>query len=103
MGKPGAPVIAIGKQVEAFLQRHGLQRETGRALYAVPHYSMQASASWKRGAERDRGAFEAFETEEWGEASRWAADLSRAKKQLVFAYKKQFETIRAAGHGGHSD
>ena len=103
VGKPGAPVIAIGKQVEAFLQGHDLQRETGRPLHAVPHYSMQASASWKREAERNRGPFEAFEAEEFGEASRWAADLSHAKKQLVFAHKKRFEAIRAAGHAVHSD
>ena len=103
VGKPGAPVIAIGKQVEEFLQRYDLQRETSRPLYAVPHYSKQASASWKRGAEKDPGDFEAFETAEFGEGSRWAADLSRAKKQLVFAYRKQFEVIRAAGNGVHSD
>ena len=27
----------------------------------------------------------------------WPADLSLAKKQLVFAYKKQFEAIQADG------
>lgn len=103
VGKPGAPVIAIGKQVEAFLRGHGLQRETGRLLYVIPHYSMQASASWKREADRDRRNFDAFEAAEFGEGSRWAANLSRAKKQLVFAYKKQFKAIRAAGNGAHLD
>lgn len=103
VGKPGAPVIAIGKQVGAFLQGHGLQQKTSRPLYAVPHYSMQASSSWKREAEKDSKNFESFEAAEFGEVSRWAADLSRAKKQLVFAYKKQFEAIRAARIGLRSD
>ena len=103
VGKPDAPVIAIGKQVEAFLQRHDLQRETSRPLFGVRHYSMQASSSWKREAERDPRGFEAFEAAEFGEASRWAADLSSAKKQLVFAYKKQFEAIRAEENGVQSN
>lgn len=93
VGKPGAPVIAIGKKVELFLRRHGLQRGTGRPLYAIPHYSMQASASWKRVAERHSEEFEAFNTAEFEEGRRWAANLSRAKRSLVFAYKRQFRTI----------
>ena len=97
VGKPGAPVIAIGKQVEEFLQRHDLQRETSRPLYAVPHYSMQAAAHWKRGAERDPRGFELFESMEFGDGNRWAEGLSPAKKQLIFAYKKQFEAIQEYG------
>ena len=94
VGKPGAPVIAIGRQVEEFLQRHGLQQETSRPLYAVSHYSMQAAAHWKRRAERDPEDFEAFHNAEFEESNRWAEELSRAKRQLIFAYKKQFEAIR---------
>ena len=52
VGKPGAPVIAIGKKVETFLQKRDLKGKTGRPLYAVPHYSMQASATWKAEAGR---------------------------------------------------
>lgn len=94
VGKPGAPVIAIGKRVEERLRRHSLQRETSRSLYVIPHYSMQASASWKRRAERDPEDFGPFHNAEFGEGSQWAADLSRAKKQLIYAYMKQFEEIR---------
>ena len=100
VGKPGAPVIAIGKRVEALLRRQGLQRETSRPLYAIPHYSMQASASWKRRAGRDPEDFEAFHNAEFGESNRWAVDLSRSKRQLIFAYKKQFEAIREHSQAG---
>ena len=97
VGKPGAPVIAIGKQVEAFLKQRDLKGMTGRPLHAVQHYSLQASAYFKMEAERDPEGFEAFKKSEFGENSRWAPDLSLAKKRLVFAYKKQFETIQAHG------
>ena len=42
VGKPGAPVIAIGKKVEKFLRQRDLEGTTGRTLYAVQHYSLQA-------------------------------------------------------------
>ena len=94
VGKPGAPVIAIGKNVETFLQQRDLKGMTGRPLYAVPHYSMQASASWKAEAERYREGFEAFTNTAFDEGRYWPADLSLAKKQLVFTCKKHFEAIR---------
>ena len=95
VGKPKAPVIAIGKKVEEFLQRRGLNGRTDRPLYTVQHYSMQASASWKAEVGRDQEGFEAFKATELGEDSRWAAGLSPSKQQLIFVYKKQFEAIRS--------
>ena len=95
VGKPGAPVIAISKEVEAFLQKRDLNGRTGRRLYAVQHYSFQAARYFKLEAERDPEGFRLFQKEEFSEASRWEPDLSLAKKQLIFTYKKQFEAIRA--------
>ena len=95
VGKPGGPVIAIGKKVGTFLQQRDLKGRTGRSLYAVPHYSMQASASWKAEAERDSEGFEAFTNTEFNGGRYWPADLSLAKKQRVFTCKKHFEAIRA--------
>ena len=93
VGKPGAPVIAIGQKVEMVLQRGGLK---GRSLYTVPHYSSQAAASLKREADmEDPKGFEEFKKAEFDEGSRWPAGLSLAGKQLVFAYKKRFKEIRA--------
>ena len=97
VGKPGGPVIAIGKKVERFLQHRDLEKKTGRPLYAVQHYSFQASRYYKEEAERDPDGFEKFKKAEFSEGSVWPADLSCARKQLVFAYKKQFEAIQAEG------
>ncbi len=57
VGKPGAPVIAIGRKVEAFLRKRDLK---GRLLYHVPHYSYTAAAHFKREAEKDCEGFKAF-------------------------------------------
>ena len=95
VGKPGTPVIAIGREVEKFLRRIDLQGKTGRPSFFVPHYSMQAAGYFKREAERDPRGFEGFEKTEFGEGARWPPDLSLAKKGLVFAYKKRFEAIHA--------
>lgn len=95
VGKPSAPIIAIGKKVEKFLKRSNLEGITGRALYAVQHYSLQASAHFKVEAERDPEGFEAFSKSEFGENSRWPTDLSLARRQLVLAYNRQFKTIHA--------
>ena len=95
--KPGAPVIAIGKKVEAFLEQRDLKSMTGRPLHTVQHYSLQASAHFKVEAEKDPEGFKAFKKSEFGENSRWAPGLSLAKKRLVFAYKKQFGTIQTRG------
>ena len=95
VGKPGAPVIAIGKEVEKFLkQQKGM---TARPLYAVTHYSRQANRYFKEEAEKDPVGFADFEKAEFGEKSRWAPGLSLSQKHLVFAYKKQFEAIRVHG------
>ena len=95
VGKPGAPVIAIGNKVEAFLQRSGLDKERGRSLHRVPHYSRQASRYHKDEARSDPVGFENFKKTEFSEGSRWPAGISLAGKQLAFAYKKRFEAIRA--------
>ena len=94
VGKPGAPVIAIGKKVEKFLQRKDLKGNTGRSLCSVPHYSLQAARHFKEEAEKDREGFELFKKAEFSEGSRWATDLSLAKKQLVFTYMKRFKMIQ---------
>ena len=97
VGKPGAPVVAIGKEVEGFLQKRDLEGTTGRTLYAVQHYSLQASRYYKVEAESDPDGFGRFKESEFSEDGGWPRDLSPAKKQLVFAYKKQFEAIQADG------
>jgi hypothetical protein len=97
VGKPRTPIIAIGKKVERFLKGCDLKRTTAHPLCAVQHYSSQASGYYKEEAERDRDGFERFKKGEFRVDGDWPADLSLAKKQLVFAYKKQFEAIRAAG------
>ena len=93
VGQPGAPIIAIGKEVENFLQQNDLEGKTGRPLYAVLHYSNRAARYRKTEAEGDPEGFEAFKKEEFGEGSRWAKDLSTSKMQLIFTYKKQFDGI----------
>ena len=89
VGKPGAPVIAIGKKVEAYLQRRDLTSITGRPLYRVPHYSYLASAYFKGEAEKDPEGFEAFRKSEYG------GNSPIAKERQVFVYKGRFEEIRA--------
>ena len=93
VGKTGTPVIAIGRKVEEFLKKRDFEGETNRPLHAVQHYSLQASAYFKREAEKDPEGFEAFKKSEFSESIRWAPDLSPAKRRLIFAYKKQFERI----------
>lgn len=93
VGKPQAPVIAIGKQVERFLKRKHFEQETGRHLYAVPHYSKQAVAHWKREAEADPQGFESFRNDEFTRNSRWSGALTLASKHLLFAYKRRFEAM----------
>ena len=94
VGKPDAPVIAIGRDVENFLVKRDLKGTTGRSLHAVLHYSFNASASIKREAEKDPEGFEAFTKSEFGGNSRWVPDPSLAKKRMLFVYKKRFEAIR---------
>ena len=95
VGKPRAPIIAIGKLVQNFLQQSDLEGKTGRPLHAVLHYSYQAARYWKTEAEGDPEGFKAFKKAEFGNGRRWAKDLSIAKMQLIFTYKKQFEAIQA--------
>ena len=97
VGKPGAPIIAIGKKVKRFLKGCDIRSKTGRSLYAVQHYSFQASRYFKEEAEMDHDGFEKFKKAEFREDGYWPTDLSLAKKQLVFAYKKQFEAIHDNG------
>ena len=95
VGKPGAPIIAIGKQVQNFLQQTDLEGKTSRPLYAVLHYSNQAARYRKTKAEGDPEGFEAFKKTEFSNGRRWARDLTASKMHLVFTYKKQFEAIQA--------
>ena len=94
VGKPGASIIAIGKKVQKFLQQKDLEGKTGRPLHAVLHYSYRAARYWKTEAEGDPEGFKAFKKAEFGRMRRWAKDLSTAKMQLIFTYKKQFNGIR---------
>lgn len=48
VGKPRAPIIAIGRKVKDFLKRRDIGGEAGRPLHTVTHYSLQASAYFKR-------------------------------------------------------
>ena len=96
VGKPGAPVIAIGSDVNTFLDGRDLRGTTGRPLYAVPHYSFNASASIKREADKDPQGFKAFKKSEFGEDNPWVPDPSLAIKRMLFVYKKRFEAIRAS-------
>ncbi len=100
VGKYGAPVIAIGKDVYKFLQRHDVNGKTGRRLYTVAHYSRQASGHHKKAATDNYQEFERFEKAELRNGRRWPADLPPSMKHLVFTYKKQFEGIRAQLNAG---
>ena len=94
VGKPGAPVVAIGRDVENFLNRRDLKGMTGRPFYAIPHYSFNASASIKREADQDSEGFKAFQKSEFDKNSQWPSNLTLAKKRMLFVYKQKFETIR---------
>ena len=100
VGKPGAPVIAIGRKVETFLKKRDLKGKTDRPLHAVRHYSRLASSHYKVEAEKDPEGFRAFTESEIHENGSWEPDLSLSLKQLVFSYKKQFEKIQAHGQVG---
>ncbi len=97
VGKPGAPVIATGKQVEGFLRRKGLEETTHRKLHSVMHYSFQASASWKAMAKqyRDRhmSSYEKFGNDVLSDLP-WNDAPSDAKQDLLFTYYVQFGEIR---------
>ena len=92
VGKPGAPVIAIGTKVWDVFQRRDLSAESGRPLHRVLHYSDNAAPHRGREAASDPEGFAEFKAEELG---RWPADLSLSKEQLIFTYRKQFDAIRA--------
>ncbi len=85
VGKPGAPVIAIGKDVENFLKQRDLK---GRPFYAVPHYSYQNGRLFKREAEKDCEGFKKFTKSEYGGHS------PITKERQGFVYKKRFKAIR---------
>ena len=89
VGKPGATIIAIGKQVQELLER-----KSGQPVDRVLHYSPVAAAHRKREAEKDPEGFEAFKKEQLGEGGRWAEDLTTSMMHLIFTYYKQFGRIR---------
>ena len=91
VGKPGAPVIAIGTKVWNVFQRCDLSAESCRPIHRVLHYSDNAAPHRRREAVNDPEGFAEFKAEELGQ---WPAGLSPSKEQLVFTYKKQFEAIK---------
>ena len=93
VGKPGAPVIAIGRKVEEFLRKKGMEEETNRKLYSVLHYSFQASASWKMMEAQYPKLYEEFCKGVLSDLP-WSNALSEAKRQLVFTYHVQSGKIR---------
>ena len=102
VGKPNAPIIAIGKQVEDFLLKKELERRTGSPMFRVLHPSGIAVNHWKAEAERDPTGFEEFKNEEFVVEKRWAKGLSLSKMQLIFTYKKQLERIKDRVSSAHA-
>ena len=96
VGKPGAPVVAIGKAVHNFLVQQDIQVETGRKLFQVLHYSGQAAGSRKRFPQRYPGRYDQFCSEPFSQGqSLNDLGIKESLKQLVFTYKSQFEAIRS--------
>lgn len=91
-GKPGKPIIAVGRKVEQFLRKMKLEDQTGRPLHYVPHYSRQAAMHVKEEANKSDG-FEIFKACGFREDN-WPEDLTETQKALVFVYKKRFEEIQ---------
>jgi len=114
VAKPGAHIIAIGRDAGSFLQRHGLQSE----IMNIMHYSAQAGFA-RNAAVRDREAeFRAFsETLSMQDVMDVAAEvmhensvsavlvsetlarlrkavLSESRKKLAFIYSTAFATLR---------
>ncbi len=94
VGKPGASIIVMGRDVEKFLRQNDLEGNTDRRLHDVMHYSAANVGNWKMEAEKDPEGFEAFKKGEFGERGRWRKDLAPSRMQLVFTYYKQFKGIR---------
>ena len=67
VGKPGATIIAIGKQVQELLER-----KSGQPVDRVLHYSPVAVGHRKREADRDPKGFQEFTKEQFGEGGRWS-------------------------------
>lgn len=95
VGKPDAPVIAIGGAVKRFLTENGLEDKTHRRLYDVLHYSGNASPHWPKEARKDPQGYQEFCREAFAPGSFWGSGLTEAKRGLVFNYKVQLERIRA--------
>ena len=118
VAKPDARIIAIGNEVEHFLRKQSLPRPLAGKII---HYSHSAARWWKRLPERHPEQFEEFLTTVcWADVERTVkrvmtegqmgpaaiddtldrlrggSGLTESKKQLMFSYKCQFETILAA-------
>ena len=99
VGKPGCPVIAIGRTVEDFLMKQDFVAKTGRRLCGVLHYSFQASGAFKKEMANDPEGFQKFVDEEIGKDRRWPKDLSRLRQWMAFYYHKRFQEIAAEARG----
>ena len=97
VGKPGAPVVAIGKAVETFLRKKCLEEWTGRQLHHVLHYSPVASGFRKTEPQRHQDLYREFGSEPFRcQQTIEEFGLKDHQKQLVFTYKIQFGVV------GHS-
>ena len=97
VGKPGAPVIAVGRVVENFLKKKGLEKSSGRQLHHVLHYSPVASRYRKMEALRHPDLYSEFGSEPFlDQQSIQDSGMSCSHKQLLFTYKVQFGAIRNA-------
>ena len=95
VGKPGSPVIAVGRTVENFLKKKGLEKTSGRQLHHVLHYSPVASRYRKTEALRHTGLYSEFGSEPFlNQQSIEYSGLSCSQKHLLFTYKVQFGAIR---------
>ena len=117
VAKPEAPVIAIGSQVENFLNENFLKRKVTRRMGWIPHYSKQATAArsiaprlhcdeyaeFSVTASLDeientaKGVVQGKEFDQYRDdilAKRPQGPLSESSKMLMFTYKKLFAVMR---------
>ena len=106
VGKPNAPVIAVGKSVHAFLRKQGFGIAPKRELHAVVHYSGQAAGAQRLMSKDYPEDYERFISNELiGEqiVSEGLEDTPKdTRKRLMFTYKVQFEAIRNEADGKRS-
>ena len=117
VAKPESPLIAIGSQVENFLNENFLKRKVTRRMGWIPHYSKQATAARSIAPRLHRDEYAEFsasvsldEIESTAKgvvqgkdfdkyrddilAKRPKSPLSESNKMLMFTYKKLFAVMR---------